>query len=299
MLDYSQLSALLAVDESGTYEGAARELHVTSFAVKQRIKTLEAKLGVKLIDGGPTRPSKVGRILCDHTRKVRILEEGVIEEHRQDCLEEARQEEYSGTIHVAVCDEVFADWFIDALDALEQIETRPTIDVSPAPPATTVQMMRSGNVVAAITHHSQEVFGFKSYSLGTLSYCAVASPDYVARHFKEGITAETLAKAPCYRFCGNDDLAYEWVDKVMGKSTRIPITRYPSADGSLKACLEGHVWAMHPRYRVDRALASGDLIEILPNTGVERALCWLVAGAMTDTLKPITTIIRNHAMSLL
>ena len=34
MLDYSQLGALLAVSETGSYEGAARKLNVTSFAVR-------------------------------------------------------------------------------------------------------------------------------------------------------------------------------------------------------------------------------------------------------------------------
>ena len=256
MLDYVQLGALLAVEETGTYEGAARELNVTSFAIKQRIKTLEAKLGIKVVESNPTRTSRMGRVLCDHTRQVRALEEKVIEEHRQDGLEGARDDNQLHNLSIAVCDEIFTDWFIDTLGELDKMEGRPTIKVAPAPKPEIIELMRSGEVVAAISHHSQEVYGFKTYELGQLVFRAVASPDYMSNHFPDGVTQEALAKATCYRFCGNDDFAYDWVDQVIGKPTKLRIVRYPSSDGSLKACKIGRVWAMHPAYRVDDAIAS-------------------------------------------
>ena len=40
MLDYPQLRALLAIDETGTFEGSARELNVISFAVSS-VQTIE------------------------------------------------------------------------------------------------------------------------------------------------------------------------------------------------------------------------------------------------------------------
>ena len=163
MLDYSQLAALLTIEETGTYEGAARELNLTSFAVKQRIKTLEAKLGVKLLESSPTRPSKVGRVLCDHTRRVRSLEENVVELHSQDSPDDASDNGALRVLSVAICDEVFADWFVDVLDHLNQMEAKPALDISPAPKTQIVGMMRSGAVVAALSHHTQEIYGFKTY----------------------------------------------------------------------------------------------------------------------------------------
>lgn len=292
MFDYNQLGALLAVEENGTYEGAARELNVSGFAVKQRIKTLETKLGVKLLETSPTRASKIGRILCDHTREVRALEEKVIEEHRQDCLN-GNFDRVIQALPIAVCDEIFAEWFVDTLDR------SPALDIAPAPRTQIVELMRCGEVIAALSHHTQEIHGFKSYLLGKLTYRAVANPQYVERHFPDGISAAALSKAPCYRFCGVDDLALDWTENVIGKPTRLRIIRYPSADGSLKACLEGSVCALHPDYRVQDALASGSLKELTPGTDIQRPLFWHVTGTMVDTLKPITMSIRGIAKSLL
>lgn len=299
MLDYSQLHALLAVAETGTYEGAARELNVSSFAVKQRIKTLESKLGVKLIESSPTRPSRIGRVLCDHTRQVKDLEDKVIEEHRQDGLEASGEDGDPQVLRIAVCEETFAEWFADVLGDLEKIEPSPTIDVRPAPKTKIVGLMRSGEVVAAMSHHTQDIYGFKTYPLGDISYHAVASPDYVAEHFADGVTADTLAKAKCYRFCGNDDLAYEWVDQLIGKPTKLRIVRHPSSDGSLQACKMGNAWAMHPFYRIKDALASGELVELHPDVMITRPLFWHVTGTMADTLKPMSFTIRQKAKSLL
>jgi LysR family transcriptional regulator (chromosome initiation inhibitor) len=299
MLDYSQLGALLAVAETGTYEGAARELNVSSFAVKQRIKTLESKLGVKLIESSPTHPSRIGRVLCDHTRQVKDLEDKVIEEHRHVGIEGNREDGDLQALPIAVCEEAFTEWFADVLGDLEKIDPSPTIDVKPAPKTEIVGMMRSGEVMAAISHHTQDIYGFKTYPLGEISYYAVASPDFVAEHFAEGVTGEALAKAKCYRFCGNDDLAYEWVDQMIGKPTKLRIVRHPSSDGSLQACKMGRAWAMHPLYRIKDALASGELVELDPDVMIKRPLFWHVTGTMADTLKPMSFTIRQKAKSLL
>lgn len=60
---YSKLYALLAVEEAGTFEAAARVLNLFSFAVVQRIKALEAQMDVTLVDRAPTRTSKAGKAL--------------------------------------------------------------------------------------------------------------------------------------------------------------------------------------------------------------------------------------------
>ncbi|MEI8171784.1 MAG: LysR family transcriptional regulator, partial [Rhodoferax sp.] len=45
MLDYASLSALTAVVREGSFERAARALHVTPSAVSQRIRLLEERIG--------------------------------------------------------------------------------------------------------------------------------------------------------------------------------------------------------------------------------------------------------------
>ena len=52
MLDYPSLFALAAVVKEGSFERAARALHVTPSAVSQRIRLLEERLGCALVVRG-------------------------------------------------------------------------------------------------------------------------------------------------------------------------------------------------------------------------------------------------------
>ncbi len=60
----------------------------------------------------------------------------------------------------------------------------------------TVEWLRSGEVLAAVTAHAQPVQGFNSVALGRLTYVAVASPAFVRRYFPDGVNAASLGSAP-------------------------------------------------------------------------------------------------------
>ena len=75
MLDYLGLAALAAVVREGSFERAARKLHVTPSAVSQRIKQLEERTGQVLVQRGtPCTGTEAGRRLCLHLEQVALLE---------------------------------------------------------------------------------------------------------------------------------------------------------------------------------------------------------------------------------
>ena len=75
MLDYAGLEALAAVLREGSFERAARRLHVTPSAVSQRIKQLEERVGQVLVQRGtPCTGTAAGRRLCLHLEQVALLE---------------------------------------------------------------------------------------------------------------------------------------------------------------------------------------------------------------------------------
>jgi LysR family transcriptional regulator (chromosome initiation inhibitor) len=49
VIDQGQLEAILAAVTEGTFDAAARALHVTPSAVSQRIKALETRVGRVLV----------------------------------------------------------------------------------------------------------------------------------------------------------------------------------------------------------------------------------------------------------
>ena len=75
MLDYASLEAVACVVREGSFERAARVLHVTPSAVSQRVKQLEDRLGrVLVVRGQPCVATEAGRQLCQHVDQVGLLE---------------------------------------------------------------------------------------------------------------------------------------------------------------------------------------------------------------------------------
>lgn len=292
MLDYTQLEALLAVDDTGTFEGAARKLNLSSFAVVQRIKVLESKLGVKLIDRSPTRTTDIGKVLCDHTREVISLEGEFTEQYHSNMFE---AETGDPILKVAIVDESFSDWFLAIADDNENLKERLRLDIQLTDSEQAVDMMKTGQIVAALTMGSQTGYGFKTYKIGTLGYRAVASPSYIAEHFSEGVTLSSLLAAPTIHISACADLSFEWIRQVFRESVDLPLSRYPSAHGALQACLDGKLWMMQSQIDINTYLQSGELLELIPNKPLRRTLYWHVAGNMLDKIRFITSSIKSMA----
>src|SRR5262245_2583649 len=102
------VDALVAIADHGTFDAAARALHVTPSAISQRIRSLEREVGQVVVRRGtPCEPTDAGAALVRLGRQTRLL------------AEEARAtiEEYVGRIEitVAVNADSLATWFRDVL----------------------------------------------------------------------------------------------------------------------------------------------------------------------------------------
>ncbi|MCP4965499.1 MAG: LysR family transcriptional regulator [bacterium] len=69
-MDLRQLDYLDAVVRTGSFTGAAAEMHVAQPAVSQMIKRLERELGTTLIDRGSKRPTEAGEVLLRRARRA-------------------------------------------------------------------------------------------------------------------------------------------------------------------------------------------------------------------------------------
>ena len=66
-LDPRQCDAFFAATDSGSFEQAAAQLHVTPSAISQRIAALEVELGYPLlIRSRPCRPTSAGQRLLQY-----------------------------------------------------------------------------------------------------------------------------------------------------------------------------------------------------------------------------------------
>ena len=283
MIDYSSLFALAAVVREGSFERAARSLHVTPSAVSQRIRLLEERMGCALVTRSqPCEATPAGRRLCQHADLVRLLE---LELHG-DIPAFMQGEAAHAKVPVAVNADSLATWFVSA--AIAFASTAPAlVQLSVDDEDHTAQWLRSGKVLAAVTADEKPAAGCNSRSLGAMRYVAAATPEFVRRHFHHGVDAASLAAAPSLRFNAKDELQQRWVERHCGGRVDLRSHTLPSPHAFVAASLGGMGWALHPLALVDTHLASGSMVELVPGSALDVPLYWQqarIASRVMDSL---------------
>ena len=280
MLDYPALSALAAVIREGSFERAARALHVTPSAVSQRIRLLEERAGCALVvREQPCRATETGRRLCQHVDRVRLLEQEL-----QGALPAlAPQGLARVALPVAVNADSLATWFAPALAAFAA-EAPVLMQVAVDDQDHTGDWLRSGAVLAAVTAAARPATGCNSRPLGAMRYRAVASPAFVARHFAAGVGAGSLARAPSLQFNPKDELQARWARRLCHRAVELPRHTLPSAHAFVAAALAGMGWGLNPQALIAPHLADGSLVELVPDTPLDVPLYWQQARAASAVL---------------
>ena len=287
MLDYPALAAVAAVIREGSFERAAAALGITPSAVSQRVRGLEERLGsVLVIRGQPCLPTELGRRLCAHVDRVRLLE--------ADLAPTLGTASGPPTLRVAVNADSLATWFPAAAAALAR-DGAALLDLVLDDEGHTADRLRSGEVIAAVTADPEPVQGCRTLDLGSLRYAACASPEFVSRHFVDGVTAATLAAAPCLRFDRRDALQARWARDAVGIELAAPTHWVPSTQGFLDLAVAGLAWGLQPRALADPLIAAGRLVELVPGCTVDVRLYWTVARLHAATLRALTEAVRRAA----
>ena len=225
-MDPSQLAALSAVLRLGSFEAAAHALAVTPSAVSQRIKALEDRIGTALVlRGAPCTGTAAGLRIAKHAEDIGLLEAQLA---RELVLE---ADHGPVRLRIAVNADSLASWFIEAMAAVEGVLFDLLVDDQDH----SAEWLKRGEVSAAVTASSKPVTGFEAYPLGTLDYAATASPDFMARWFPDGVTAEAAAKAPCMIFNAKDNLQRLWLERNVAPGLAPPAHFLPSTQAFIDA----------------------------------------------------------------
>nr|WP_152046316.1 LysR family transcriptional regulator ArgP [Aureimonas psammosilenae] len=293
MLDYPALFAVNAVIREGSFERAAGALGLTPSAVSQRVRGLEERFGaVLIVRAQPCRPTELGRALCAHLDRVRLLEEDL------EPTLAAKNKGAPAILKIAVNADSLATWVPNAAAAFGR-KAGVLLDLTLDDEAHTAERLRSGEVLAAVTADPEPVQGCRTIPLGTMRYAACASPDFVERFFGSGMDAEALSQAPCLRFDTRDMLQARWAAAAYGVNLAAPTHRVPSTHGFLDLALAGLAWGMQPVSLARSHLAAGRLVELPPAFRVEVTLHWTVARLPVAALGELTQAIRAVASAFL
>ena len=289
MLDYALLTALAAVLNTGSFEKAAALLGVTPSAISQRIKLLEERIGTLLvIRGQPCEGTPVGTRLRRHVDEVVLLEQMVSAD-----LGGMAPLHPTATIRVAVNADSLATWFPQAMAQ----KTDCAYDLVVDDEGHTLDWLRRGAVVAAVSAVPGPIQGCNTLPLGAMGYVACAAPAFIARWFPEGATPAALRQAPCIAFNVKDTAHLSWIERAGAGIAAPPTHHLSSPQAIVAATLAGLGWALNPAPLVATMLADGRLAALSATAQHSIPLYWhssrLVAPALSSLDAAVTAAARQ------
>lgn len=282
MFDYALLEALAAVVRTGSFDRAAKQLHVTPSAISQRVKLLEERVGaVLVVRGQPCEATKTGLQLCQHLEQVALMEGHV----RATFPDHAQGMDKSVPIRIAINADSLGTWFIDAIAEASDV----LFDIVVDDQDHSDEWLRRGEVAGAVTSRSQSIQGCDSKLIGVLRYQATASPDFMAKWFPDGeVTVATLMMAPCMIFDRKDQLQYRWMKRVFGQDFSPPTHWIPSTNAFVDGALAGIGWGMNPEQLVADHVAAERLVTLVPDAPLDVPLYWQANRVAGPSISKVT-----------
>ena len=269
-MDQVQLATFQAVVELGSFEAAARALHVTPSAVSQRIKALEQSVGQVLVRRGkPCAATAAGQALVRFAGQVALLE--------TEALAQARDHT---RLSVVVNADSLNTWFLPVLTAVPGVRFELHVDDQDH----SAELLRTGQAMAAVTADRVAVQGCRVERLGVMRYLAVsASPVTDPR------------TAPVVVYNRKDELQ----QRFLGEHSLPPAHYVPAAASFEEAIRRGLGWGMMPEQHARPDLDAGRLVEVIPGRFLDVPLHWQRWKIESAVLETLTAAVRTAAASSL
>ena len=115
-------------------------------------------------------------------------------------------------ISLAVNADSIATWFIDAITPVLKnhlVELNLIIEHEER----TLDKLRSGQAIGAVSIIEKPLKGYRSFKLGEMGYCLVASKVFVQKYFSDGVNQSSLKMAPAISYDHKDDMHVRYIAK--------------------------------------------------------------------------------------
>ncbi|MDN4173384.1 LysR family transcriptional regulator ArgP [Nocardioides sp. SOB77] len=284
-LDPGWLAALTAIADHGTFDAAARHLHLTPSAVSQRIRALESEVGQVVVRRTvPAEPTAAGEALLRLARQTTHLHEEALRELGGHAAGVPR-------LPLAVNADSLATWFHDVLGAVAE-RGDAALRLHVLDQAWSADLLRSGTVLAAVTSEPVAVQGCSVEPLGTLRYAAAAAPALVERH-RRGRGVD-WARIPVVVFDDKDALQHEL---LAGRGLGLPpvVHRVPTSADFLEAVRLGLGWGALPEPQLAPDEQAGRLVRLDRRHHLDVPLHWQRWRLRSTLLDTLTDDVRRAA----
>jgi LysR family transcriptional regulator, chromosome initiation inhibitor len=290
--DYRALQALDAVVKERGFERAADKLCITQPAVSQRIKQLESFFGQQLLVRTiPPKATKQGEHLLGLLHQVELLEHQWLgnTDHTNTPL----------SLSIAVNADSLATWLLPALKPILDKNTL-RFEIVVKDEERTLDMLRLGTVVGAISIQSQPLPGCLSSQLGALDYIFVASPEFAEKYFPNGVTRSSLLRAPAVAFDHLDDMHQAFLQENFNLAPgSVTCHIINSSEAFVGLAKQGSACCMIPRLQVEKELETGQLIDLTAGLYQRRMLYWHRFGPESTMMISISNALTDYTRHVL
>lgn len=267
--DYKLLAALAEVIEQQSFELAAQKLFISQSAISQRIKALEEHVGQPvLIRHQPIIATLAGEQLLSHFKKVKQLEHELLPILSPDKPVKPLK------VSLAVNADSIATWFIDAITPVLKnhlVELNLIIEHEER----TIDKLRSGQAIGAVSVIEQPLKGYRSFKLGKMEYCLVASKGFALKYFPHGINQGSLKMAPAISFDHKDDMHVRYIAKHYNlAASEYYCHSVRSSEAFVALAKQGVAYCLLPKLQIAAELESGELINLSPENELIETLFW-------------------------
>jgi len=267
-----ELATFKAVIDEGSFEAAARALHVTPSAVSQRIKALEQTVGQVLVRRAkPCTPTTAGEALVRLASQTALLE--------REALDVARGA--LTRVSIVVNADSLHTWFLPALASLPY-----QFDLHQDDQDHTAELLRAGTAMAAVTAERVAVQGCRVEPLGSMRYLAVAA------------SAGDFASMPMVVLNRKDQLQHRFL-AALRKRVDPPIHYIPAAAAFVEAIRLGLGWGLVPEQVAIPDIAAGRYVDLTPGRYLDVQLYWQRWRLESETLDTVTSAVKAAAAASL
>lgn len=269
-MDAVQLATFQAVVGTGSFEAAARQLHVTPSAVSQRIKALERSVGQVLVRRAkPCVATAAGEALVRFAGQVALLE--------REALDQARD----GTrVSIVVNADSLHTWFLPALARVPG----PRYELHTDDQDYTADLLRAGTAMAAVTAQHVVVQGCRLERLGAMRYLPVGDPAF----------AGDLPNAPMVVYNRKDRLQHRFLAARDGGTGAEPPVHYvPAASAFVEAIRLGLGWGMVPEQIARPDIAAGRYVRLVDDGHLDVPLYWQYWKIESSVLGDLTVAVKE------
>ncbi|MCJ8295280.1 MAG: LysR family transcriptional regulator ArgP [Colwellia sp.] len=290
--DYKHLAALAEVIELQSFELAAQKLFISQSAISQRIKALEEHIGQPvLIRNQPIVATLAGEQILSHFKKVKQLEDELVPILYPDKPIKPMK------ISLAVNADSIATWFIEAITPVLKnhlVELNLIIEHEER----TLDKLRSGQAIGAVSVIEQPLKGYRSFKLGEMEYCLVASKGFAEEYFPDGVNQKSLEMAPAISYDHKDDMHVRYIAKHFNlAASEYYCHSVRSSEAFVALVKQGVAYCLLPKLQIEEELHSGQLINLCPDKELVETLYWhswvLVKGVNKKISEQIVKIARK------